>query len=519
MREEEGWRKGLGNLQMIIYGRTFVLVLGFLLQLLFLIEGYVVLRNYSLVFYAIFVLIGVIAILYIYNHRGNPDMKLAWMFPIAVFPIFGAVFYMTILFQPGSKILKRRLSGLSEKTEKLLPENAELRKRLREENPHMAQLAYYLYKKDNSPVYENTTVTYYALGDNMFPDMVEELKKAKKFIFLEYFIISEGELWETVLEILKEKAGEGVEVRVMYDGTNVLFQLPGSYPKKLRAEGIQCELFAPIKLIFSSHYNNRDHRKICVIDGEVAFTGGINLADEYINRREKYGHWKDVGVRLKGSATARFTCMFLEMWNAAVRGKEDFEPYLLRPEITELSDGYVIPYSSNPLGEEMIGESVYLDMINTAHTYVHIMTPYLILDHRMLSALRYSAMRGVEVCILMPHVPDKKMTFALAKTYYRPLMECGVRIYEYTPGFVHAKVFSVDGVKAVVGTVNLDYRSLYHHFECGVILYRNSQIAAIEKDYRETLEKSQLQTLSMLEERSVGEKLRSYFMRIIAPLL
>lgn len=278
-------------------------------------------------------------------------------------------------------------------------------------------------------------------------------------------------------------------------------------------------MFAPIKPIFSPHYNNRDHRKIMVIDGRVAFTGGINLADEYINQKKRFGHWKDVGAMVKGDAVERFTYMFLEMWNVSERIPDHYEKYRLPADASLPSDGYVIPYSVCPLGPERVGEMVYLDIINTAHTYVHIMTPYLIPDDRMIMALTYAARRGVEVVIIMPHIPDKKYAFMLAKTYYNQLLEAGVRIFEYEPGFVHAKVFVSDDVKAVVGTVNLDYRSLYHHFECGVVLYRNSQIAVMEQDVQDTLQKCIEMKVEDYKKLKLTDRALGRIMRIVAPLM
>lgn len=516
---KDGNKKKLGRVKTVIYGRTAMILLGFLAQLLLLIVGYVQLRRYSFLFYALFLAISAVAVLHIFNTRGNPDMKLSWMFPIAIFPVFGSIFYVTIIMQPGTKVMYSRLKGLAEYTRKYVTYDKEAWERLRRESPHMGQLSNYLYRYDNSPVYENTQVRYYELGDVMFPDMIEELKKAKEYIFMEFFIVSEGRMWDTIHEILRQKAAEGVEVRFMYDGTDVLFNLPNSYPKLLEQEGIQCKMFAPIKPIFSPHYNNRDHRKVLVVDGRVAFTGGINLADEYINEKVRFGHWKDTGLRLDGAAVERFTYMFLEMWNVSEKQTDTYEKYVLPAREPVQNDGYVIPYSVMPLGPERVGERVYLDMINTAHTYIHIMTPYLILDDQLMAALTYAAKRGVEVIIIMPHIPDKKYAFNLAKTYYNELLEAGVRICEYEPGFVHAKVFTVDGVKGVVGTVNLDYRSLYHHFECGVILYRNSQVDRIEQDVQDTLERCIEVTMEDYKKLKLTDKLVGSVMRIVAPLM
>ena len=275
----------------------------------------------------------------------------------------------------------------------------------------------------------------------------------------------------------------------MYDGMCVLALLPYFYPKVLEAEGIKCKMFAPIRPVFSSYYNNRDHRKIMVIDGKVAFTGGTNLADEYINQKVRFGHWKDTAVRLTGKAVERFTYMFLEMWDVTEIEEEAYEKYKTPRDFMMPNDGFIMPYEVSPYGKERIGKKVYLDILNTAREYVHIMTPYLILDYETIMALTYAAKRGVDVSIIMPHIPDKKYAFAVAKTYYRELLEAGVKIYEYEPGFVHAKVFVSDHAKAVVGTINLDYRSLFHHFECATLLYENSKIADIEQDFQDTLKK------------------------------
>ena len=383
----------------------------------------------------------------------------------------------------------------------------------------MGQLAHYLEQYDNSPVYENTRVEYYRLGDEQFPAMIEELKKAEKFIFMEFFIVSNGKMLETILEVLREKAKQGVEVRFLYDGTNVLWNLPSFFPKLMEEEGIRCRMFSPIKPVFSPHYNNRDHRKILVVDGRVAFTGGINIADEYINQKVRFGHWKDVGLKLTGDAVERMTFMFLELWAESEKQTEDYGKYVCPADASQPGDGYVIPYSVCPLGPERVGERIYLDIINTAHTYVHIMTPYLILDHQMMMALCFAAKRGVEVKIIMPHIPDKKYAFLLAKTYYNELLEAGVKIYEYKPGFVHAKLFVADDVKAVVGTVNLDYRSLYHHFECGALLYRNSQIKAMEEDVQETLGKCIEMSVEDYKKLKLRERFLGMIMRVVAPLM
>lgn len=512
-------KKSIGIVKTVIFGRTAMILLGFLAQLAVLALGYIRLKDYSFLFFVLFASISVIAVLHIFNTGGNPDMKLSWMFPIVLFPVFGAVFYTTIIMQPGLKVMYQRLLKQFERTREHIRPDRKAWEGLRNENPSMAQFTQYLWNFDNSPVYQNTKVAYFPLGDEMFPAMKEELEKAEKYIFMEYFIICDGRVWNEIHEILRRKAKEGVEIRLMYDGTNVLFNFPNYYHKLLEKEGISCRLFEPIKPVFSPHYNNRDHRKILVVDGKVAFTGGINLADEYINEKSRFGHWKDTGILVKGAAVERFTYMFLEMWNESEKQTEDYGKYAHLSDDATSSDGYVIPYSVCPLGEERVGERVFLDIINTAHTYVHIMTPYLVLDHQLMTALSFAAKRGVKVVIIMPHIPDKRYVFDLAKTYYNQLLESGVRICEYEPGFVHAKVVVADDEKAVVGTVNFDYRSLYHHFECGLILYRNSQIAEIERDVQNTLEHCLEQRVEDYKKISLLDRGVGRIMRIIAPLM
>ena len=354
--------------------------------------------------------------------------------------------------------------------------------------------------------------------------MLKQLEQAKKFIFLEYFIVDEGYMWGRILNILAQKVKEGVEVRMMYDGTCEFAKLPRSYSKKLRALGIKCKVFSPIMPMVSTHYNYRDHRKILVIDGKVAFNGGINLADEYINRIDLFGHWKDTGIMVKGPAVDSFTLMFLEMWNIDEKQEDDYSKWIgladsqISSEETNYS-GYVIPYGDDPLDGEHVGKLVYMDILNHAEDYVHIMTPYLILDGEMETALIFAAKRGVDVRIILPHIPDKKYAFALAKTHYKALLKGGVKIYEYTPGFVHAKTFVSDDKKAVVGTINLDYRSLYHHFECATYLYDMPVVMDIKKDISETLKLCQEVHFEDLKKQKLSMLIMGKVLKVLGPLM
>ena len=349
--------------------------------------------------------------------------------------------------------------------------------------------------------------------------MLEDLRTAKDFIFLEFFIIEEGYMWGRVLKVLEDKAAEGVEVRLLYDGTCALFRLPYRYPEMLGKLGIKCKMFSPIRPVISAHYNNRDHRKILVVDGRVAYTGGVNLADEYVNRIELFGHWKDVSLRLEGPAVRAFTLMFLQMWNVDESG--DRYAHFLTAPVSAPKDapGWVLPYGDSPVDNERVGELVYTDILSRAQRYVHIMTPYLILDTEMLAALTFAAKRGVEVCLLLPHIPDKRYAFALAKTHYGELMQAGVRIFEYTPGFVHAKVFVSDDCKAVVGTVNLDYRSFYLHFECAAYLRDVPAVADVEADFQATLKKSHEVTFEDLKRIPLTTRLAGWLLKVVAPVM
>ena len=507
----------------IIFGRTAFVVMSLLLQISILLAGFRFLSHYMVYIYGGFTLLSAFVILYVVNKDENPSFKLAWIIPITVIPVFGTLLYLFLELQWEGKIINRRLRENISDTQPYLKQNPRYMEQLAKTSRSNANLAAYIENSGSYPVYGNTNVKYYPVGEEMFEDMKKELEKAKRFIFMEYFIVERGEMWDSILEILERKVQEGVEVRFMYDGMCCLVLLPYSYPRELRAKGLKAKMFAPIRPALSTYQNNRDHRKILVIDGHTAFTGGINLADEYINRKVRFGHWKDTGIMVKGDAVTSFTMMFLQMWNITEKEPEDYGRYLRDPEFfypPELSmEGFVIPYGDSPLDQETVGEVVYLDIINTARNYVHIMTPYLILNYELVQALQFAAKRGVETIIIMPHIPDKEYAFLLAKAHYEELIRAGVQIYEYTPGFVHAKVFTSDDEKAVVGTINMDYRSLYLHFECAAYIYRNEVIKDVERDFKETLAKSQVITLEECRHYPWYKKFAGRVLRLFAPLM
>ena len=466
------------------------------------------------------VAVSVFMVVYILNSRMDNSAKITWMVTIAILPVVGVPLFFYVKSNFGHNALQKRAASLTEEARGLQPQSLAAAEALEEADPGAASLARYLHGRGGGfPVYQNTEVTYFPGGEAKFAELLRQLEKAERYIFLEYFIIDEGLMWGRILEVLARKAAEGVDVRVMYDGTCEFSTLPRDYPRRLEKLGIQCRVFAPVQPFVSTHYNYRDHRKILVIDGKVGFTGGVNLADEYINHIEKYGCWKDAAVMLEGEGVRTLTILFLEMWS--IRRESEFDKFLSAPPYSVPARGFAAPYGDCPLDGERVGEMVYIDLLNRAKRYIHIMTPYLILDGELETALKFAAERGVDVHLILPHVPDKKFAYALAKTHYKSLLDSGVKISEWLPGFVHAKVFVVDDSEAVVGTINLDYRSLYHHFENAVWMKDTACIPAIEKDFQKTLEfcRDVEPTRESIWEGNVLLHLAGILLKVIAPLL
>ena len=423
---------------------------------------------------------------YLLNQDMNNSVRIPWLVVTALAPVLGVLLFCYTKEDVGHRMLKKRLMELEGQTRSQLPQPKKAGTALDADCPGAASLAQYLRGRGGGfPVYENTQVTYFPSGEAKFAALLPQLESAAQYIFLEYFIIDEGLMWGRVLEILARKAAQGVDVRVMYDGTCEFSTLPRDYPRRLEALGIQCKVFAPLTPFVSTHYNYRDHRKILVVDGRVGFTGGVNLADEYINHVEKYGRWKDAAVMLEGEGVRTMTALFLQMWS--IQREPEFAQFLTRPLPETQAKGFVIPYGDCPLDGERVGEMVYIDLLNRARRSVHIITPYLILDGELETALRFAAERGVDVHLILPGKPDKWFAYALAKTHYLPLLSSGVKISEWDPGFTHAKVMIMDGQEAVVGTINLDYRSLYHHFENAVWMRGVDCLPRIEADFQDTL--------------------------------
>ena len=510
------------KLASILFQRRVIVALLILIQSLALLISMLWFSGAYLYLYWTYVILSVLAVLVIVSRQTDPGYKIAWIIPILLFPAFGWLVYLLCGGNRMSARQRRKMHSVNRamveqlekdcKAESLMPFGADA-----------VNQARYVEQYAHCPVYTNTYTRYFPLGDDVFPVMLDELRKAQRYIFLEYFIISPGLFWDSVVEILKEKHAAGVDVRVIYDDVGSLNTLPMNYAKKFEREtGIPCCFFNRFKPVISIRMNNRDHRKFCIIDGHTAFTGGINLADEYINRISRFGHWKDSAILVKGEAAWSMTVMFLTMWEYVREVKEDYaalRPTSLPPE-SELGRGHFVqPYTDNPLDNETVGETVYLNLISKAKRYVYIMTPYLIVSDCVNTALCNAAKSGVDVRIMTPHIPDKPLVFELTRSHYEPLLEAGVRIFEYTPGFVHAKNMVVDDVYAVVGSINMDYRSMFLHFEDAVWLCHDPTVLDVKADFLTTQIKCQPITLEQCLAHSWVRRLFRSILRVLSPLL
>lgn len=500
-----------------LFSRTVVTALLIVIQVAWLAALLLQLGNSLPAIQTVLRILSLVAILFVIKSDMNPSYKIGWILLIAVLPILGGLMYVFFGNKRPTKNMREMLRAQLEKSAEYLGTQESITGEL---DGGAAGLFKYLEGSAGYPTAKNTTVRYYRVGEEMYADLLPELEKAEKFIFLEYFIIRPGEMWDGVLEILKRKAAAGVDVRIIYDDMGCIDILPANYNATLEGWGIRTMAFNRFVPAVSLVMNNRDHRKITVIDGKVGFTGGINISDEYINAKERFGHWKDTGLMLKGPGVFNLTLMFLEMWNAFNKDGDNYADFIPSAfeEKGDGSDGYVLSFSDSPLDNESVGESVYTDMLYQAKDYIYITTPYLAIDSELQSALCMAAKRGVDVRMITPGIPDKKLVYRLTRSYYPTLLRAGVKIYEYTPGFIHAKSFVCDDKLCVVGTINMDYRSLYLHFECGTLMYNNPEIKQIKKDDLDTMEKCRKVELSDMKTNFLGELLDS-FLRSIAPLL
>ena len=508
----------LPNLLKLLFQRVTMVCISILGQLIVFLLMIWKFQEINEWIYAGLLVLSSIATLVIISKNTNPAYKIAWVIPILIFPVFGGLFYLMLGGNRLSSRQRKKMNSVEGNARRHLPQNPEIQQNLEAASESASVQSKYIQTVAGCPIYENTSTRYFPLGDDVYPVMLEELKKAEKYIFLEYFIIGPGKMWNGIVEILKEKAAQGLDVRVMYDDFGCITTLPFNYKRELQKAGIRCCVFSPFIPVVSARLNNRDHRKFMIIDGKVGFTGGINLADEYINEKERFGHWKDNAIMLRGEAVWSMTVMFLSLWDFVSGGRDSITEYI-PPEPVEEGRGFVQPYTDNPLDDEAVGSTVYLNLINRAKKSVYIMTPYLVIDYTMTEALCNAAKTGLDVRIITPHIPDKWYVHTVTRAHYEQLVKCGVKVYEYTPGFIHSKVFAVDGEFATVGTINLDYRSLYLHFENGVFLYEADCVSDIYRDFAATFEVCENIDLEDCQATSLWVRLLRSLLRLLAPLM
>ena len=452
--------------------------------------------------------------LYLVRKDENSDYKIIWLVLIGMMPLLGGALYLAFGNKAPAKRMRQRMQAVERQHTADLAQQPGQTDAL---DPASRGLSRYVSEYGPYPAWKNSTAKYYPCGEAMYPDLLADLEKAERFIFLEFFIVRTGKMWKGVEDILVRKAAQGVDVRLIYDDFGSLLGLPSDFVVQMERAHIRCIPFNPVVPLLSLVMNHRDHRKIVVIDGTVAYTGGVNLADEYINAEQRFGYWKDAAIRLEGAAVWNFTVMFLNAWNAFRPQETDYTAFA-PTRLPAVQDGVVQPYADSPLDEEPLAETVYLDILSQAQRYVYIYTPYLAVGEEMLDALKNAAKRGVDVRLILPGIPDKKLVFRLSRSYYLPLLRAGVRIYEFTPGFLHAKCYVSDDRVAVVGSINMDYRSLFLHFECGTLLFHNSQIAALRKDVERTLPQCREIMRSDCRTNLPGTALDSV-LRLLSPLM
>jgi cardiolipin synthase len=504
----------------VVFRRRVFVILILLIQIAFILYLIANSSRYSqFVGWALNV-VSVVVCVHIINKNEISAYKLTWVFLIMLFPIFGGLLYIIFYFQSRPRKLQEYFDEINQQCTPLFLLPGDSLPSLVESDEDCLPQARYLQECAGFPIYVHTRTEYFSSGEDFLKKVLVELEKAEQYIFLEFFILREGQMLDPILEILERKACSGVDVRLIYDDLGCFLSLPSDFKQRLEKRQIRCSVFNLFKPVFSSLQNNRDHRKIISIDGKVAFTGGLNLSDEYINVHSKYGHWKDAAIMIEGAAAWSLTLIFLRMWNIGQKEWDDygsFYPWQDEP-CPVMSDGYVQPYADSPLDSENVGEHVYLQIINKAKDYLYINTPYLVVDDNILSALVLAAKSGVDVRIITPHRWDKWFVRTVSRSYYRRLIQGGVKVHEYTGGFNHSKTFVSDDKVATVGTINLDYRSLYLHFECGVWIYKNSAVMDVKKDFLNTIPVSKQISLKDCVRGPVSTVLRDV-LRIFAPLM
>ena len=515
----EEQKLALGDL---FYSRKILFVLIVLLQVALLLLCFVFFAAVFRYVYGVMVVLAAVLCIYELNRQNEEaGFKISWILLVTLLPLFGWFAYLLMHFDRTNRRIRSNADSIASRVTPLLARDRSVRQALAAQDATAAAFGVYCEQAGGGGVYDATETVFYPDGLSFLAALLEALEQAERFIFLEYFIINHKDrMWREILDVLRRKAAAGVEVRVVYDGLGSAMRMPGAYAAQLRRAGLHVSAFAPVVPLISTHQNNRDHHKIAVIDGRVAFNGGINLADEYINERDRgVGFWEDTAIRYRGPAVQAFTAMFLEIWHLRTVGNEDYERYLTRPEPVAAAPGWTIPFAASPLSRYKTAERAYIDLINTATDHLYLTTPYLCPPYGMLEALKYAAQRGVEVDLLLPGRCDKRYSMLLARSYYPELMKAGIRIFEFQPGFIHAKGIMADGRKAVAGTINLDYRSLYLHYECGVYQVGTAAVAAMEQDFQRLLAQSRRVDLEQYFAYPKLARALGQTLRLVAPLL
>ncbi|MBQ4153586.1 MAG: cardiolipin synthase [Clostridia bacterium] len=467
--------------------------------------------------YTLLEAISIIIVIYILANKGNPSYKLTWIIYILIFPIVGGLAY---LVWGGGRVfpyIKRRMITYSRGSRKYLKQDRNVKNRLVYDDLIHARQATFLTATSGFPVYDGTKTDYLSPGERAFPVILEDLKKAEKYIFIEFFIIADGSMWEEIFAILKEKVAKGVEVRVIFDDFGSITKQYRHFKRRLEEAGILVQVFNRIHASLDIFQNNRNHRKIIVVDGKVAFTGGMNISDEYINRVERFGYWMDCALRLEGKAVASFVVMFLSMWGFCTGRPQRFNRYIT--DYSLKANGFVQPYCDGPINNQNPGEGIYMQLLNTAQKYVYIATPYLIVDNTMTKELTLAASSGIDVRILVPKIPDKTYVHPVTQYSYDELLAAGVRIFEYSPGFIHSKFFVSDDSVATVGTVNMDYRSFFFHFECGAWLCRTDSVKEIKKHFLQMQKQSEEIILEKWRKRPLKLRFKQAILNLFAPFM
>ncbi|MCH5165524.1 MAG: cardiolipin synthase [Clostridiales bacterium] len=494
-------------------------VFSLLLQITLIVIGVLyAARNFWWI-YLLFEFASFLICLHIVSRDMNPSYKLTWCVLILLAPAFGGMVYLFIGRQHTQRRVRKRLNRAADFSQVLLNlTNAQLLTERKQLNPTGTTCADLVLNAGSYPVYGNTATKYYSLGDKFFPDLVRDIRAAKKFIFMEYFIIDRGEIWDGIEAALIERAAAGVDVKLIYDDVGSMFTLPKKGIKRLVSGGVQVLPFNKITLSFDMRLNNRSHRKITVIDGEIAYTGGNNIADEYANKTVRFGHWKDTHMRFTGAAVWSFSAMFLSFWSILSEEQIQYANYLTH-KIEESAVGFVQPLSSGPGRDDHLIESAFINLISTAKRYVYITTPYLILDNEITTALVNAALAGVDVRIIIPGVPDKKLVYFTTKSFVPVLIKAGVKVYKYSPGFIHAKMVIVDDERAFIGTCNMDYRSFYLHYEDGALLYNVDSVSDMKADFVATQEVSKEMTHEEVNDVTLLTRLMRSILRLLAPMM